>query len=63
MERGSITKPLDISTSTFVNYMDLSLSSLIMTDKGGMPAREEEFNRVQHDTDGEKLLGREDERV
>lgn len=56
MERGSITKPLDISTSTFVDffYTDLSLSSFIMTDKGGMSAREEEFNRVQRDTETER---------
>ncbi len=56
MERGSITKPLDISTSTFVDfsYTDLSLSSLIMTDKEGMSAREKESNRLRRDTETER---------
>lgn len=48
VERGSITKALDISTSTFADSlcMDLSLSSFIVTDKGGISAREKEFNNV-----------------
>lgn len=56
MERGSFTKPLDISTLAFMDclYTDLSLSRPIMTDKGGMSAREQEFNRVQHEPETKK---------